>query len=96
MLTTPKFIWIKNGLTYRQVESSIQLVEQLPNKIYNVQQNPKTGEIYLEEFADEFVFGFKVYGLESRFIDHVVTTYEHTESNLGILLNGTKGTGKLY
>lgn len=56
--------------------------------------HPKTGEIYLEEFADEFTFGFKLYGLESNFIDHVLTTYEHTSSNLGVLLNGTKGTGK--
>lgn len=56
--------------------------------------NPKTGEIYLEEFADEFTFGFKLYGLESNFIDHVLTTYRHTSSNLGVLLNGTKGTGK--
>lgn len=91
---TPNFIWIKNGLIYKQVESSIQLVEQLPKKIYNVCMNPKTGEIYLEEFADEFVFGFKVYGLESNFINHVLTTYEHTETNLGVLLNGIKGTGK--
>ena len=58
--------------------------------------NPKTGEIYLEEFADEFTFGFKLYGLESNFIDHVLTTYRHTSSNLGVLLNGTKGTGKLH
>ena len=93
---TPNFIWIKNGLIYKQVESSIQLVEQLPKKIYNVCMNPKTVEIYLEEFADEFVFGIKVYGLESNFINHVLTTYEHTETNLGVLLNGTKGTGKLY
>lgn len=88
------FIWIKNGLTYRQVESSIQLMNELPNKVYNVCQHPKTGEIYLEEFADKFEFGFKIYGLESNFIDHVLATYEHTSSNMGVLLNGTKGTGK--
>lgn len=94
MSTTPKFIWIQNGLLYKQVESSIKLIDQLPSKIYNVCANPKTGEIYLEEFADEFTFGFKLYGLESHFIDHVLKTYEQTQGNLGVLLNGTKGTGK--
>ena len=91
---THNFIWIKNGLTYKQVENSIKLVDQLPKKIYNVCMDPRTHEIYLEEFADEFVFGFKVYGLESNFINHVITTFENTSTNLGILLNGTKGTGK--
>ena len=50
--------------------------------------------IYLEEYAPEFHFDFKVYGLEHDFIDHVMKTFENTTSNLGILLNGTKGTGK--
>jgi broad-specificity NMP kinase len=32
--------------------------------------------------------------LENEFVDHVLKTYENTIGNLGILLNGTKGTGK--
>lgn len=94
MSITPKFIWLKSGLYYKQAESSIQILDKLPNKIYNISSNPRSGELFLEEFADNFTFGFKVYGLESNFINHVIGTYENTKSNLGVLLTGTKGTGK--
>lgn len=35
-----------------------------------------------------------MYGLQNEFIDHVIKTYHATEGNLGIMLTGTKGTGK--
>ncbi|WP_295723753.1 AAA family ATPase [uncultured Leptotrichia sp.] len=43
----------------------------------------------------EFVFDYKIYGLQEDFINHVIKTYNEAQTgNLGILLNGTKGTGK--
>lgn len=56
--------------------------------------DPDRREIYLEEFADEFHFDFKIYGMESKLIEHVMRTFENTTSNLGMLFNGIKGTGK--
>ena len=48
----------------------------------------------LQCISDEFTFSFKVYDLEGRFIEHVLKTWNATDKNLGILLNGTKGSGK--
>jgi len=50
---------------------------------------------YLEPISDKFHFPYKIYGLESKIIKRTITHYENTEyGNLGILLNGLKGTGK--
>lgn len=92
-----KTVWVKVGNTLHQTLEGSQVILQHPeNKIYNLCQNPDTYEIYLEEIADKFEFNFKLYGLEEQFINHVVTTYENTNQNLGILLDGKKGTGKFY
>ena len=88
-----ELIWLNDGRTYRQIEESVQLIPTLPKKVYNMCLDPYE-RIYLEEYCENFNFEFKVYGLETKFIDHVMTTFENTSGNLGILLNGTKGTGK--
>ena len=93
-MNTPGIVWLRNGRALRQVEDSVQIVDNLPRKIYTLQADPRTGELYLEEFADDFRFDFKIYGMESQLIDHIMKTFESTTSNLGILFNGVKGTGK--
>lgn len=93
-MSTDNTIWLKNGRNLRQVDSSMQLIKDLPNKIYTVQVDPRSGELYLEEYADSFHFDFKVYGMESQLIDHIMKTFDNTTGNLGILFNGMKGTGK--
>lgn len=93
-MNTPSIVWLRNGRTLKQVEDSVQIVDNLPRKIYTLQINERTGELYLEEFADEFHFDFKIYGMESQLINHIMKTFENTTSNLGVLFNGVKGTGK--
>ena len=88
-----ELIWLKNGRKYNQIEDSVELINNLPKKVYSMCLD-RFENIYLEEYAPEFHFDFKVYGLEHDFIDHVMKTFENTTSNLGVLLNGTKGTGK--
>ena len=44
--------------------------------------------------VDKFEFDFELLGLEQKFIDHALKSYENTTGNFGILLNGVKGTGK--
>lgn len=68
--------------------------EKLENAIYTVQMIPMTGEIFLEKVSECFEFGHKIYGTETSFIDRVIKSFKHATSNLGILLNGIKGTGK--
>lgn len=49
---------------------------------------------YLEKKKEQFEFPYKVYNLETEFIDHAIKTFDESNKNLGVLLNGTKGTGK--
>ena len=84
--------WIQNGSNYKRVEGNVSNVDTVPKGVYNIGLS-MTGW-YLERTADEFVFNYKVYGLQSKFMQHVLTAFENTKGNFGILLNGTKGTGK--
>lgn len=93
-MNTPGIVWLKNGRFLRQVEDTTSIIPALPKKVFNMCYDPDRHEIYLEEFADEFHFDFKVYGMESKLIEHVMKTFENTTSNLGMLFNGIKGTGK--
>ena len=81
-----------SGSTYTQVGSGYKVSESLPVGIYSISLT-MTG-YHLDKYADKFVFPYKMYGLQEDFIDHVIKTYSNTEGNLGIMLTGTKGTGK--
>jgi len=84
--------WSESGNNYQLREVST-FKEQLRPGVYKVEFNPKTG-FYLSQIQDDFSFPYKVYGIEKSFINRVVKTYHNTTGNLGILLNGVKGTGK--
>ena len=88
-----KVSWIQNGSNFKRVEGNVSNVESIPIGIYNVKFEP-FGGWSLEKTGEKFEFNYKVYGLQTHFINHVLKTFEHTKGNLGILLNGTKGTGK--
>lgn len=85
-------IWMCSGSIYTQVDSDYKVSESLPVGIYNINLT-RTG-YHLDKYADKFVFPYKIYGLQKDFVDHVIKTYNNTEGNLGIMLTGTKGTGK--
>jgi hypothetical protein len=71
-----------------------QEFEKLENVIYKVSLD-MFERPYLSKVADNFTFDYKLYGLETDFINRVIKTYNATDNgNLGILLNGLKGTGK--
>ena len=86
--------WIQRGEEFSLIGNSAVIIQNLPVGIYTLNQNEMTGEFYLDKTADKFVFPFKVYGIEHKFINHVMTTFNNTTTNLGVLLNGVKGTGK--
>ena len=67
--------------------------ENLSNGVYRLEMDPYE-RLYLTRVFDAFTFDYKVYGLETAFVERVVKTYAHTKGNLGILLNGVRGTGK--
>jgi len=88
-----KVSWIQNGSIYRRVEGTVSNVESVPVGIYNIGFNPLSGWL-LEYTAEKFEFGYKLYDLQTHFVQHVLKTFNNTKGNFGILLNGTKGTGK--
>jgi hypothetical protein len=68
--------------------------EKLENVIYKVGLD-MFERPFLSKVADNFTFDYKLYGLESELIRRILKTYNATDhGNLGILLNGLKGTGK--
>lgn len=68
-------------------------IDKLPVSIFTLKTTPME-QIYLERLEDSFGFSFRVYGMEQSFVERVVHTYNKSDGNLGILLNGLKGTGK--
>jgi hypothetical protein len=89
-------VFLKRGSVYSQTESNFQILDLLDSGIFQINQDPQTGELFLVRIADNFHFGFKLYGLDNRLITHVIDTYykQPVKRNLGVLLNGAKGTGK--
>ena len=85
--------WVQSANNFYIREVS-QNVEKLHPAIYKLEQNPMTGELYLSQVLDKYEFPYKIYGIETKFIERVKKTYANTTGNLGILLNGIKGTGK--
>ena len=86
-----KRVWGVNGNIYSPEKFSHQ-VEKLPPVVYLIGQS--MFGYYLEVIEEKFEFPHKIYGLERDLINRVKRTYENGTANLGILLNGIKGTGK--
>lgn len=85
--------WVQSANNFFIREVS-QNVENLKPAVYKLEQMPMSGELYLSQVLEKYEFPYKVYGIETKFIERVKKTYNNTTGNLGILLNGVKGTGK--
>ena len=92
-METGKQIWVQTGINFNRMQGPIISYNEIPFGVYKISMS-KQG-FYLEYVMSEFVFDYKIYGLQEDFINHVIKTYNEAQTgNLGILLNGTKGTGK--
>lgn len=90
---TPKKEWIRNGEAYfPNTISEGTKFDKLKPGVYTIKES-RMG-LYLENTAKEFSFNHKIYGLNTRFIKRCLTSFNNTDSNMGVLLNGLKGTGK--
>lgn len=90
MKTTNYFI---SGANYYPSTIS-QTADYLPNNVFTVKFDPKTGKPYLFLLQEKYEFSYKIYGKDDWFVNRVISSWENNESNLGVLLNGIKGTGK--
>ena len=84
--------WLIIGDTYWQSTKG-NYTATLPTALLNISYDERKG-FYLEKMDDKFDFQHKIYGVETELINRVKKTYVNTNRNLGILLNGVKGTGK--
>lgn len=88
-------IWIKDGTVLTKGSSTTTALPNGPaSGVYEIHLS--MSGFYLMEISENFHFDDKVYGLCEDFINYVIKTYNNTSGNLGILLNGTKGTGKTF
>lgn len=86
-------IWIQDGNIFTKGSSTmITHADGLPMGIYEVDKSLEGW--YLRNIANKFVFDYKIYGVNDKFINYCIKTYNNTTGNLGILFNGIKGTGK--
>lgn len=89
-------VFFRTGNFYTYGEDNFEIQATLDNGIFQLHYNPDKREFFLERIQDEFMFGFKLYGVDEVLTNHVVDTYnkQPIKRNIGVLLNGAKGTGK--
>lgn len=86
--------FMKSGTTFRvTTPESLDLHEELPVGTYAVEQNPITGEFYLDRIKDLEVKG-KIYGDAERLTERILSTFLQRPNSTGVLLSGEKGSGK--
>jgi broad-specificity NMP kinase len=88
-----KTVWAKIGNKFYIGDKSTQN-DLLDKGVYKLSFDKHQNKLYLEHVQDRFTFDYKVYGIQTDFINRCVKTYQATTNNLGVLLNGLKGTGK--
>lgn len=84
--------WINTGTTYRRMEGDICNIDAVPFGVYEVDLSI-TGWS-LTKIADEFTFNYKLYDIQNDFLKYITKTYNSTNGNLGVLMSGTRGSGK--
>lgn len=92
-MSIQKKIWAEHQGQFYLTTPSVEH-QELKNQVYTVKQNPQTGEFYLVEVCEKYTFDYKLYGLEAPLIKRVLKSWEAVKGNMGMLLNGVKGTGK--
>ena len=87
-----KKIWAQNGSSL-YLGSPSTGHEKLGSLIYTVGLD-MFGRFFLSPVAKSYDFDYKIYDLQTNLVNRVVKTYTKQDGNLGVLLNGSKGTGK--
>jgi hypothetical protein len=88
---TNQKIWAGNPSNLSKIDGG-SIFNEIPNGIWEPYSTIMG--TFLAKRDSKFEFSHKIYGIEHDFIKHVIITYEKSEKNVGILMNGTKGAGK--
>lgn len=83
---------IQNNAEY-SLKNISEIHMKLPVHTYSLKLNEYTGEYYLKQI-DDIQMPTKIYGDVEAFASRVITKYNSTNRNLGVLCIGHKGSGK--
>lgn len=83
--------WIKIGNTYKPLEAGM-IEDLLPSGVYKLEETMQGFQ--LVRSADNFMFPYKIYGMDEALVNRTVKSFMHLDGNLGVLMNGIKGSGK--
>ncbi len=83
--------WHKRGETFRHGERSVA-TGRLPPAIYSYGSDMMGWFLYRDRLR--FEFPFKLYGNNDKMINRIQKAFLASDSSLGVLLDGLKGTGK--
>lgn len=86
--------YTRNGNRFHITEeANLDIRDALPASTFKVNQNPQTGEIYLEDVND-FTLPSKLYGEVEGRSERILNTFLDRPNSTGVLLSGVKGSGK--
>ena len=88
---TSKKIWAGSPSNISKIDGD-RIYKEIPAGIWEPYST--MAGVFMTKIQDTFDFPHKIYGLERDFIQHVVRTYQHSNKNVGVLMNGIKGAGK--
>lgn len=71
-----------------------EVVDELPVGIYTLNYNRRNYKVEAKHNGEKFKVPKKTYCLDERFINRVLDTFGRRGTNLGVLMNGYKGSGK--
>lgn len=86
-----KKIWAGSPNNISKIDGN-RIYKEIPEGIWEPYST--MAGVFMTKIQDTFDFPHKIYGLEVDFIQHVVRTYQHSNKNVGVLMNGIKGAGK--
>ena len=75
-------------------ESDLKVHTKFPIGNYVIDQNPQTGQFFLIRIGDAFALPKKLYGDYVSRIKRIETTVKERKVNTGVMLRGSKGSGK--
>jgi len=86
--------FIKNGNKFTVTDKNdLDIYHKLPVGNYVVKWND-LGDCFYYDQVDYFTFNGKIYGDHETNVDRILNTYMSREHSTGILLSGSKGSGK--
>lgn len=76
------------------INASFKIRKELPYGVYGVNLQAMSGELYLTKQKPEFLMPKDFYEVKGKEFQYIKEVAQASRGNLGIILNGVKGTGK--